>query len=445
MLRSTLLAAFLTFMAQIPSAPLPAQSPTGAEPPAPDATGLTLDALLDAVAQRNPRLRAMTASAAAAGARVAEASTLPDPVLQFGVMNVGLPNLNADMPSSMAPSIQLMQMVPFPGKLGLRGDIADASLRMADAGSAEAWWEERGRAADLFYTLYSLDRRVEVSRSTLTLLEDFRTIARAMYTAGSGRQADVLRADVEVARMDGEIRKMEAMRTAAAARLNGLIDRPSTTAVPSPVLGALPASVPAPDTLRRWAWESRPLLDRGRVAVERADRGIELAHRLIWPDLTLGVTYGQSNRGTGTERMGSALIGFSLPIHASSRQYAAREEATAVKRMAEAELGAVRADVDATIGVLLADLEIARTLIDLYRGEVLPEARATVESALSSYRVGAVDFMTLVDAEMTVNRYETELHTLLADYGRALAGLESSIGRPLPQTSETLVVSREER
>ncbi len=443
MLRPTFLTALTTLATLISCAATPARAQSTASSSA--ETGLALDALLETVAQRNPRLQAERASAAATGARVAEASTLPDPVLQFGVMNVGLPSLNADMPSSMAPSIQLTQQVPFPGKLGLRGDMAEASHRIADAGSAEAWWDVRRRAADVFYTLYSLDRRLEVTRETLALLDDFRTIAQAMYAAGSGRQADVLRADVEVARMDGEIRKMEAMRTAAGARMNGLVDRPASTPVPSPILGPLPTSVPTHDTLRAWAWESRPLLDRARVSVERAGRGVELARRQIWPDVTLGVTYGQRDRGAGTERMGSAVVGFSLPIHASSRQYAAREEAAAVRRMAEAELSSARADVDATIGVLLADLETARTLIDLYRLEVLPEARATVESALSSYRVGSVDFMTLLDAEMTVNRYETELYALFADYGRAIAGLESSMGRILPPTRETLSDSPEER
>ncbi len=406
---------------------------------------LTLPDVLMIVAARNPRLRATEAAAAAAASRVEEASTLPDPVVQLGVMNFGLPNFNADMPTSMAPSVQLMQMVPFPGKLGLRGDIADAARGMAEAGADEAWWDVRGRAANLFYELYSLDRRIEVMSETLAILSDFRTIARALYSAGTGRQADVLRADVEVARMDGEIRKMAAMRTAMSARLNGLLDRPAEADLASPVLGALPSIVPPQDTLSMWADESRPLLLRARLGVGRADSGVELAHKELWPNLTFGVTYGQRDRGAGTERMGSAVVGFSLPIHAGRRQFAAREEAGAVKRMAEAELGGLRAEVDARIGELLAELGRARSLIDLYRDEVLPEARATVQSALSSYRVGAVDFMTLVDAQMTVNRYEAELYVLLADYGKAVAGLESTAGRTLPRTDPILAEAPEER
>jgi outer membrane protein TolC len=338
-----------------------------------------------------------------------------------------------------------MQMVPFPGKLGLRGEIADAGRSMAEAGSQEAWWEVRGKAANLFYELYSLDRRIEVMRETLALLEDFQSVAHSMYSAGTGRQADVLRADVEVARMDGEIRKMEAMRAVMAARLNGLADLPAATPVASPVLGSLPSSVPAQDTLSAWAAESRPLLRRARLGVLQADTRVDLARREIWPNLTFGLTYGQRDAGMGTERMGSAMLGISLPVHASRRQLAMRDEAGAMRRMADAELGGLMAEVDARIGELLADLDRARSLIGLFRDEVLPEARAMVESALSSYRVGAVDFMTLVDAQMTVNRYEGELYQLLADYGKAVTGLESAVGRTLPVPDAIVAATLEER
>lgn len=63
-------------------------------------------------------------------------------------------------------------------------------------------------------------------------------------------------------------------------------------------------------------------------------------------------------------------------------------------------------------------------------------------SALSSYRVGSVDFMTLVDAQMAVNDFEGAFHQLLAEYGKALAGLESAVARPVPASEHTLVGTR---
>ena len=61
-----------------------------------------------------------------------------------------------------------------------------------------------------------------------------------------------------------------------------------------------------------------------------------------------------------------------------------------------------------------------------------------MESSFSSYRVGTVDFMTLVDAEMALDRFEGELFALLANYGASVARLEMTIGRTLPPSGKLL-------
>ena len=104
-----------------------------------------------------------------------------------------------------------------------------------------------------------------------------------------------------------------------------------------------------------------------------------------------------------------------------------------MQRMAEAERVDAAATVDARIGELLAQMKRSLTLLDLYRSEVLPQAAGAVESAFSSYRVGAVDFMTLIDAQMTENEYEQEIPQLQAEYAIALAELEMTIGRELAE------------
>ena len=410
-----------------------------AEPAASQEGVTTLEQVISLARERNPQYRAARQAVLASGAREPAASTLPDPVFQIGVMNFSLPDFSTAMPMSMAPSVQLLQPVPFPGKLGLQGDIAEFGTGIVGAGAERVWWSVRTRTAVAFYEIYALDRRLEVTRETLDLLRQFETIAKAMYSAGTGRQADVLRSNVEIARVDGEITRMEARRRAMAARLNGLLDQPADSPVPSPVLDPLPQTVPSGDTLFAWSDETGPALEQRKLGVERAGSQIDLANKEIWPNFVFGVQYGQRDRGNGMERMGSIVAGFTLPIFAGRRQLPARDAATAEERMAQASLSAMRAEIDAGIDEGLADLDQARVLIDLYRDEILPESRATVESALSSYRVGSVDFLTLVDAQMTVNRFEGELYQLFADYGKGVAGLEALIGRPLPRTDELIV------
>jgi cobalt-zinc-cadmium efflux system outer membrane protein len=431
----------LLFFVLLAAAALPAtvnaQDPPGAEPQV-----MSLEEAYRLAQARSPLLRAAAAVADAAATRQASAGLPPDPMFQVGIMNFSIPDLNTNMPTSMAPSIQAMQMLPWFGKLGLSEQIAEQSTAMARASSEETWWEIRSRTAMTFYMIYEADRQLDVMRETLGLLRNFEQVAKAMYSAGEGRQSDVLRAGVEVARMDAEIRRMEAMRASAVARLNGILDRPAATPVLSVVLTPLPLEVPEADTLRAWADATRPMLERGRTGVQQARTRGELARKEIWPDPIIGFQYGQRGGDMGTERMGSVMVGFSIPIFARSRQLRMRDEMAAMEAMARADLADMRARVDARIGELLAELERTRTLVDLYRSEVLPQARANVESSFSSYRVGSVDFMTLVDAQMTANEYEQEVFGLMAEYGRSVAELEMTIGRVLPRSTHMLAEAR---
>jgi outer membrane protein, heavy metal efflux system len=404
--------------------------------------GLALAEVYARVEAGNPMLEASRAAARAIATREGSAGLPPDPQLQIGVMNASLPGLETDMPGAMAPAIQVMQMVPFPGKLGLAGEIARQGTAMAEAAAEETAWEMRAHAAMAFYEIWQADRQIAVMQETLGLLESLGHVAKAMYVSGEGRQSDVLRASVEVVRMQADVARMQAMRSAAASRLNALMDRPADTPVPVPVFSPLPLTLPAADTLEAWAEQTRPALARARIGVERAGTNQQLARRELWPDLTVGVQYGQRGSEMGTERMGSLMVGFNVPLFAGQRQLQMRYEAVAMEQMARADLAGVRAEVDARIAGLLAELDRARTLVGLYRTEVLPQAEANVSSSLSSYRTGAVDFMTLLDAQMTANDYRQELYVLLAEYGRMIAELERTVGRALPLSGATLTEER---
>ena len=238
-------------------------------------------------------------------------------------------------------------------------------------------------------------------------------------------QATVLRAQVEIARMVEDTVRMQAMRQTMVARLNALLDRPTEVPVGIPALPQFPDSIPPRAVLDSLAHGNRPMIRAGLEEVRGADAAAQLARKEIWPDLQVGAQYAQrGGEMGGTERMGSLMIGASVPIFARHRQYRMREETVAMQRMAEADVALMRADTRGKLGEAYANLVRARNLSQLYRSTVLPQAEATVASALSAYRVGTVDFMTLLDNQMTVNKYRQELYALDADQGKAWADLE---------------------
>jgi outer membrane protein TolC len=391
---------------------------------------LTLQSVYAQLDAGTPRVAAALAAARAAEARIAPARRPPDPELQFGLMNRRLPGLGLDDVLGMN-QIQLMQMIPIAGKLGLAAQVERARAAAAGARADDVRWEERSRAAMAFYELYETDQSITVAGETQRLLRDLVKTTATMYAVGEARQPDVLRAQVELARMTEEIVRMEAMRAGAAARLNAVLDRPADAAVASPVLPSFASELPSRDSLERLALAHRPMLRAGGEDVNAADAAQRLAGREIWPDLTLGVQYGWRPMEEGTDHMLSLMLGFRLPIWAGSRQLAMRRETRAMRDMASADLAAMTATTRGRVGELEAEVHRDRTLLQLYRTTVLPQAGVMVGSALSAYRVGGVDFMTLLDARMSENRYRQELARLEGELGRAIAELEMLVGTDL--------------
>ncbi|HEX6252417.1 MAG TPA: TolC family protein [Gemmatimonadaceae bacterium] len=396
---------------------------------------MRLGELYEEARVRSPRADAARALARAAEARISEAKLPPDPQLQLGFMNRALPGLEP-MPGIGMTQLTLMQMLPVAGQLRLKGSVARHQAEAARERATEVGWEVRAAVAMAFYDLYATDRQLTVARETLRLLHDISRTAESMYRVGEGRQTDVLRAQVEIARMTEDTLRMVAMRQAMAARLDALLDR-ATEVSGEPVLPAFPTVLPALETLEQQALEDRRMLRAGAAEVDAASDMLRLAKREIWPDLQVGIAYAQGpslaamDEPTRSERMGSLMLGASVPIFARGRQGAMREEAAAMERMARADLTAMRADTRARVTSAYADLVRARRLQQLYRATVLPQANAAVQSAFSSYRVGAVDFMTLLDNQMTSNEYRGELAVLEADEGKAWAELEMLTGREL--------------
>jgi outer membrane protein TolC len=176
------------------------------------------------------------------------------------------------------------------------------------------------------------------------------------------------------------------------------------------------------------AVEQRPALHAARARAEAAEAGYRAARRAVYPDFAVTLGYGQRPQ---YEDLATIMVGINIPLWAGSRQMPLRREMEAVRAMEQAAERDLYNETFAQLAELAADVDRARTLSQVYTTSVLPQAQAAVESALSAYQVGSVDYMTLVQNELTVNRYEIEGIRLTAEYHQALAQVEALVGVPL--------------
>lgn len=394
----------------------------------PTAEPFSLDEAVSLAREANPALRAARLRADVAAERVPQAGALPNPMLGFGLMNRQIADFGSTAEPMLQNRIEFSQRLPWPGKLGFSEERWEL---LASAGALDAEETELAliaRVKAVYYRLAFMDRALIIMENTRGLLREFLDVSSTLYAVGEGLQQDVLQAQVAVASMTEDITVVEQDRLASAARLNALLGRAATVGIDELGLPPPGEELPSVEALMVLADAQRPGLQAARERARAAEAGYRAARRAIYPDFTVGMAYSQ--RPQFNDWL-SFMVGISLPLWAGKSHLPLRREMAAMQAEEEARAIALYNETFARIAERRAEAERARKLVALYSTSVLPQARAAVESALSAYRVGKVDFMTLVQNELTVNRFEIESVRLAAEYQRAVGELQALVASDL--------------
>lgn len=403
-----------------------AQSP-GLEP-------IDLDRLIQGVLQRNREVQAARRAWEAAQARPSQESAPPNPTFSLGSVNSGLlplpgKSVGAEPQSYVSP--MFMQPVPFPGKLRLRGEIAqkesDIAGRMADAVTLRVV-NELKRA---YFELYQAEKSLETIDKNRQLLAQITEIARARYEVGSGVQQDVLKAQVELTLLEERATTFRQKRESMKAKINQLLNQP-----PDTPLGEVGEIRPTPfdrtiEQLYAAAEESNPIVDSRRIFLDRNARRVDLARKQYFPDFNIQAGYMYMG---GNPNLWNMTVGFEVPLYFWRRERKGVEEAVADLRGARNDFEATAQDTFREVKDEYLALTTAERLMNLYQSAVIPQAALALESSLSSYRVGRLDFFTVLNNWTIVLSFELEYYNQLAEHEAVLANLERLTGLQLGRT-----------
>ncbi len=412
--------------------------------------GEGVDSLVRIALTANPDVSAAAARVRAAIAAVPQAGARPDPMLMAGLVNFPVTDPGFDDFMTMK-MVGVSQVIPFPGKLRLRTDAARHELAAAEAELRAVRLETIRQVKDAYYELVRTDRLLEIVERNQRLLVGMMQATEASYRVGRSGQEDVLGARVEATRLGDNAATLHEARRAALARLNAVLDRPSTTPVPAPAipeallraaladsvsrirfvsttLGARAAGSPLPplDSLQTLAVRQSPTLAAHEAMIAAQEARVASARKDALPDFDVSLQFAQR---TGFSDMVSATVSIPIPLQKGRKQDQAVVEA-------EAELAADVAghrtrvnQLRARVAELVSDLERDRSQLALYAKAVLPQARAALEAATTGFQVGRTTFQTLIERQATLFNYETEYVRALTDFAMSLAALEQTVGQ----------------
>jgi cobalt-zinc-cadmium efflux system outer membrane protein len=391
-----------------------------------------LDQLVDEALTNNPDLAASRARWQQATYKAPQVGSLKDPVISFALSNYPNDNLSGHETPMTGNELKLAQAFPFPGKLENRSSLANEQARWFEAVYQDKHFQVARKVKDAWYRLYYKERAIVVTERNLALVDDIIRLTEVRYETGSGLQQDVLRAQVQRSRLMERLMALRQQSSVVQAELNRLVNRPSNGTYEAPEELELVTIEQSLETFQKAGSESRPLNSAYQSLIKRYRYQKKLAKLDDYPDVTLWASWRFRDDGLpdGGSDFVSAGVSFNLPVYREKRR-AATSEAMAALRMAERQSEDFRGSVEQSIQNAYARMEETRQQTELYREGIIPQTGQSFQAALSSYQVGKVAFISLLDALMTTYQAEMEYYRVSSEYMRSLAWLEAESTLPL--------------
>jgi len=377
---------------------------------------------------QNPDIQAARKRVEANAYQVPVASSLQDP-------NLGMTFYPEQVQTASGPqefALNISQKFPARGKLNAQGELAESQTNETRAQLAAVELATVAKVKRAYYELYFIQQTINVTEADKLLLVEMRDVANVRYKTGKVSQQDLLRAELEISNVENELIRLEQKLVSGQAKLARLLHiSPQTKLLALEHIepGSLPADL---DWLQRQAIASRPELHAQLATLEKDRQALNLARLAYKPDVTLGATWidvgstGVSPVANGND---SFLItaGINLPVYRKKLDSAVRSaEAKAVSTARTYD--SLKDETLEEVADLFAQAKSQQDLLTLFREDILPKARQTLEVSSQAYNTGEVDFLTLVDNWRELLRYEVSFLRLEASLGQSLAELERVIG-----------------
>ena len=388
-----------------------------------------LDDYLAYAALHNPGLEAAFHRWKAALERIPQVRSLPDPRFNYRYF---IENVE----TRVGPQRQrfgVAQTFPAFGTLEARAGVAYEEACRTRARYESAKLQLFYRVTRTYYEYYYLARSIAVIGENRELVKYLEQVARARFTSATAGHPEVIRAQVELGKLDDRHRSLEDLRGAVAARLNAALGRFHGAPIPWP--NEVPHTPIPIDEAALFAALARtnPELQALRHQIAREQKSIHLARKAYYPDVTLGVDYVETGEalagGVPDSGKDAVAAGFSinLPLW--------REKYDAGVREGLARFGAAtqaRVDRDHLLQAELSSawyhFNDAERKIRLYRDTLVPKARQSIKATEASFRAGTSSFTDLIDAERLLLEFQLEYERALTHRQTRLAELEMLIG-----------------
>lgn len=389
---------------------------------------LDLRQLIREALSNNPDIHASKSRVSASEYRIPQARAFPDPMITIGYQNEGFTKFTYGNPNNANTEgiLSASQTFPFPGKLALKGESALRESESLDNNYEALRLKTVLRVKQLYFDLYAVYKNIDLldeNAAHFKLMED---AALARYSSGKGSQQEVLMAQTEKYMLLEKKEMLGQKIESLGAMLGAAVGRPAGS------LPGRPADQPSAslkftlDELINIANMQSPEMKAKDKMIEAAESDVALAKKNYYPDITVTASF--FPRGNGLEDMWSLTAGITVPIFYRAKQRQAVNEAEASLNAARSEKEALRLMIASTIRDNYATFRAADRLMSLYKDGLMQKSLQDVELALSGYKTGSADALTVITRLHALVDFERSYWEQFAEREKAAAQIKALTG-----------------
>ncbi len=398
---------------------------------------LSINRAIDMAQRNDPWLDASKFTQSKLEATAIAAGQLDDPTVSLGIANIGADRFDFNQEPMTQFKVGLTQMFP-------RGNTREIKSEQFNLMANEQPLLRKNRLALLKKqtSIYWLEAfRAQMSLSLIEqdrpLFEQLIDLVEASYSSGFGktRQQDLIRAELELTRLDDRLTVLDQAYEKSLEQLKGLINEPygnldySTKQV-SYSLGSELPSTSDQDVLSIGNDELlntlmlHPVIKAMDIQIEAESKGIELAEQKYKPAWGLNANYGyrdDAENGINRADLFSIGVTFELPIFTKNRQDQSLKAALHSVDSKESKKALLLRELVASFESAKAQLIRLNERNELYEHTLLPQMNEQAEASLNAYTNDDGDFAEVIRARIAELNAQIDALTIKVDIAKANA------------------------
>nr|HMN50378.1 TolC family protein [Ignavibacteriaceae bacterium] len=296
----------------------------------------------------------------------------------------------------------------------------------------------------LYFNLWLNDRKIEIQKSNISLLNDFAKAIEASFYTNRISQADVLTVQSEIASNETQLLILEKQRESEIYKLNKLLGRDLNSKDVFALKDFKNDSLQLSQSqLEELLVNSNPTLNKMNNMIEMNRAMIKANNKELIPDLMVQGMLMRMPRGMTltsgsdlsmldpkTEVMYSLMFSINLPFAPWSvgKINSKEEELAAGISSFEQEKNDMQREMTAQLKEALVKYNTAKELTELYDTKVIPLYTSSSESQTTAYQNGKTNITAVIDSYRMLLMQKMNYYMSKADIQMSLAEVEMMVG-----------------